>query len=312
MDWIELIIHTTTRGSDPVSSILMDLGASGTMVEDRADLPDPDKPNGIWEIMDPRIIDAMPEDVQVHAWFAPDHDFSARMASLSTRLALLRSDHSDYGTLRLDSRTTPDENWAELWKTFFHPTRAGKHLVVCPTWESFSPEKGDHIIRMDPGMAFGSGSHETTLMCLSLLEKEIHGGEKVIDVGTGSGILAIGAALSGAGHVLAIDIDPDAVRVARENVKMNHVEKLVSVQQGNLLDRVDECCDICAANIIAEVICSFAAPLLSHIRPGGSFICSGIIEEKENMVRTALSDAGYEIREVKHRGECVAFLAGRP
>ena len=184
--------------------------------------------------------------------------------------------------------------------------------MIRPTWETFDPLPGDHVIEMDPGMAFGSGYHETTAMCLALLEKTVSGGWKVIDVGTGSGILAIGAAMLGAGEVLAIDIDPDAVRVAGENARANGVADRITVRQGNLLDHVDETCDICVANIIAQVICSFAAPLAAHIVPGGWFICSGIIAEREEDVRNALLNAGYLIREVCHRGEWVAFLAARP
>ena len=130
-------------------------------------------------------------------------------------------------------------------------------------------------------------------------------------MGTGSGILAIGAAMLDA-EVLAIDIDPDAVRVAAENAAINRVSDRIRVAEGNLLDHVEEQCDICVANIIAQVICSFAAPLKAHIVPGGLFICSGIIAEREEDVRSALLAAGYEILETVHRGEWVAFLARRP
>ena len=160
-------------------------------------------------------------------------------------------------------------------------------------------------------MAFGSGTHETTSMCLSLLEDVIEGGESVIDVGTGSGILAIGAALFGAGNVLAIDIDPDAVRVADENVKHNRVNGIVAVRQGNLLDHVDTVCDICVANIISDVIIAFAAPLKEHIKPGGLFICSGIVSSRAEEVRKALESAPYEILRHEKKGEWTAFLARR-
>jgi ribosomal protein L11 methyltransferase len=181
--------------------------------------------------------------------------------------------------------------------------------VIKPTWEPYSPEENDLIIEIDPGMAFGSGTHETTGMCLSLLEDNIHGGEDVIDVGTGSGILAIGAALLGAGHVLAVDIDPDAVKVAQENVDHNHVRQIVCVQQGNLLDRVTDVCDICVANIISDVIISFASPLMNHIRPGGLFICSGIVSQRSDEVALALKTAGYDILQKVTKGEWTAFLS---
>lgn len=312
MTWIELIIHTTTQGADDVSALLMELGSSGTMTEDRADIPDPSKPHGIWEIIDPAMLDKMPEDVLVHSWFPADDQFPWLKSQLESRLDALRGDQPRMGTLRIEVKTVPDENWAETWKESFHVLRAGQHLLICPSWEKAEPLDGDHIIEMDPGMAFGSGSHDTTLLCLALLEKAIHGGERVIDIGTGSGILAIGAALSGASRVLAIDIDPDAVRVARDNIERNGVSDRVTVQQGNLLDRVGETCDICVANIIADVIRDLAAPLKSHIRSGGEFICSGIILSREEEVREVLLEAGYEILEVLRTEEWTAFRSRRP
>jgi ribosomal protein L11 methyltransferase len=311
MDWIELVIHTTTEGSDEVSSVLMDSGASGTMIEDRADIPDPSKPHGIWEIIDPKLLDSMPEDVLVHAWFEPDQTFPQLLEKITSSLSLLCADGSRFGSLRLETRSVNDETWKDVWKKYYKPFYAGKHLVIKPTWEDFSPKPDDKIIEIDPGMAFGSGTHETTSMCLSLLEEVITGSESVIDVGTGSGILAIGAALFGAGNVLAVDIDPDAVRVAAENVKNNHVDDIVSVRQGNLLDHVDAVCDICVANIISDVIIAFAAPLKDHIRPDGLFICSGIVSSRADEVRKALEDAGYEILRRVDKGEWTAFLSRR-
>ena len=147
------------------------------------------------------------------------------------------------------------------------PFRAGKSLVVKPTWEPYEAQAGDRIIEIDAGMAFGSGTHETTSMCLDFLEDYLTPGARVIDVGTGSGILAIGAALLGAREVLAIDIDPVAVKVAAENVAHNGLEGCITCVQGNLLDQRAEHCDLCVANIIADVICGFAAPLKDHITP---------------------------------------------
>lgn len=311
MNWIELIVHTTTAGADWVSDLLMELGASGTMIEDRADIPDPSKPHGIWEIIDPKLLESMPEDVLVHAWFAPDEKFPEILRCLKERLDAMREEQPLFGALLADTRTVSEDAWAEVWKKYYKPFYAGNHLVVKPTWEAFDPAPGDRIIEIDPGMAFGSGTHETTGMCISLLEEVIRGGEHVIDVGTGSGILAIAAALLGAGRVLAIDIDPDAVRVASENVAHNHVEQVVSVQEGDLLKKVDETCKICVANIISDIIISFAAPLKEHIEHGGLFICSGVVRERTEEVRDALLKAGYEILKTEHRGEWTAFLCRR-
>lgn len=311
MKWIELIVHTNTAGSDRVSSLLVDAGATGTMIEDRADIPDPAKPHGYWEIIDPKMIDAMPEDVLVHAWFTASPDFELQLDRLRSGLSALASADEPFGSLRLETRTVDDQAWENVWKETFHPFYASEHIVIKPTWESFEAGPEDKIIEIDPGMAFGSGTHETTSMCLGLLEEAVRGGEEVIDVGTGSGILAIGAALLGASRVLAVDIDPDAVRVAEENVKHNRLSHLVSVRQGNLLDRVDALCDICVANIISEVIVTFVAPLKNHIRPGGIFICSGIVSALGPRVSAALLDAGYEILKQVNKGEWTAFISRR-
>lgn len=311
MEWIELIVHTTTAGSDQISEILMDCGASGTMIEDKSDIPDPDKPHGIWEIIDPKLLENMPEDVLVHAWYEENEKLPSLIDAIRGRLSEFSGTHPEPGTLQLETRSVDDRSWTDVWKKYFKPFYAGEHLVVKPTWEPFDPKPDDLVIEIDPGMAFGSGTHETTGMCLALLEEMISGGEEIIDVGTGSGILAIGAALLGASHVLAIDIDPDAVRVAAENVAKNHVEQIVSVQEGNLLDRVSAVCDICVANIISDVIIAFAAPLMNHIRPGGLFICSGIVSVRSDEVENALRDAGYEILRKVTRGEWTAFLSRR-
>ena len=313
MDWIELTVHTTTQGAEVVSDALMLSGATGTMVEDRADIPDPDKPNGYWEIIDPKLIDSLPEDVQVHAWFEPDATFQERLQALRSQLDMNRrlAPEVDLGTLAIDTVNVKDEDWSEVWKQFYKPFRAGRSLVVKPTWEPYDAKPGDRVIEIDPGMAFGSGTHETTGMCLELLEEAVHGGERVIDVGTGSGILAIGAALLGAKDVLAIDIDPTAVKVARENVAHNHLEQTVTTVEGNLLEKVDAQCEVCVANIIADVICMFAAPLNDHIIPGGLFICSGIIKEREQDVTGALLAAGYTILDIRRKGEWVAMISRR-
>ncbi len=312
MDWIELIVHTTSAGSDAVSALMVEGGATGTMTEDRADIPDPSQPHGIWEIIDPRLLENMPEDVLVHGWFSASGPEDPLFAQIREQLEGLKGRYPAYGTMRMEFCSVPDENWAEDWKRFYHPLRAGRHLVIRPSWEDFAPLPGDHVITLDPGMAFGSGYHDTTVLCLELLEDALRTGERVIDVGTGSGILAIGAAMLGAGDVLAVDIDPDAVRVARENAEINGVADRIRIQEGDLLEKVEETCDICVANIIADIVLKLAGPLKKHIRPGGLFICSGIILERRDEIRSALTEAGYTIEAERVTEEWAAFSARRP
>lgn len=313
MDWLEITIHTTTAGADIVSEKLIMEGATGTMVEDRADIPDPTKPNGIWEIIDPKLIDSMPEDVLVHAWFEPDEKLADHLNALQGQMAELKQLLPDFdlGSLQLDTVNVHDQDWSEVWKRFYKPFRAGRRLVVKPTWELYDAQPNDLVIEIDPGMAFGSGTHETTGMCMELLEDAMKPGDRVMDVGTGSGILAIGAAMLGATDVLAVDIDPSAVKVARENIEHNGLQDRIKAVEGNLLEGIDGQCELCVANIIADVICMFAQPLNAHIVPGGLFICSGIIKEREQDVVDALTAADYTILEIRRKGEWVAMLSRR-
>ena len=313
MDWIELTIHTTTAGADIVSEALMAEGATGTMVEDRADIPDPDKPNGYWEIIDPNLIASMPEDVLVHAWFTPDSSFADRMQALRSRCDELH--HMDLGldlgTLEISTLNVRDEDWAEVWKKFYKPFKAGRSLVVKPTWEHYDPQPGDRIIEIDPGMAFGTGTHETTFMCMEQLEKYVTPGCRAIDVGCGSGILGLAAAKLGAADVLAIDLDELAVKVAAENTEKNGLSNVVRVAHGDLLEKREEKADVIVANIIADVICYLCGPVKKHLLEGGTFICSGIIKEREQDVVNALTAADYTILETKRKGEWVAMLSRR-
>ena len=189
----------------------------------------------------------------------------------------------------------------------YKPFRIGSHLVVKPTWEKYVSQPGDLVIELDPGMAFGTGTHETTNMCMQLLERCLKPGLRVMDVGTGSGILAIAAAKLGAQNVLAIDIDPDAVKVAKENVELNHVTKQVRVVVGDLCKSEAMPCEVAVANIVADAICMLAGPMTRHLVKGGLLICSGIIREREADVQKAAKEAGYRQVDRIEKGEWVAL-----
>lgn len=307
MDWIEISITTNTQGADIVSEALMRTGAKGTQIIDRADVPDPTKPSGYWELIDPKLIEDMPEEVIVKAWFQDLEQLAPLQETIAQLPALAGF---DLGGLAISSNEVLEKDWAEYWKRFYKPFRIASRLVVRPTWEVYEKQADDVVIDLDPGLAFGTGTHETTALCAELIEQYYAGGT-VLDVGTGSGILAIAAALLGAEDVLAIDIDPLAVRTAQENVDMNALGNRVSVRQGDLLEGAKGPYDFVVANILADVIIMLSDPLRQVLKQGAIFVCSGIIRDREGDVREALIRWGYEIFDTRHRGEWVAFAARR-
>ena len=204
--------------------------------------------------------------------------------------------------IELEQAAVREEDWANNWKQYYHSFAASQRIFIYPIWEQ--PDLSYPInIGLDPGMAFGSGTHETTELCLRALEKYCKTGDHVLDVGTGSGILAIAAAKLGAAEVLAIDLDENAVKVATENVEYNGVDHRVWVSHGNLTDGVGETYDIVVANILADVICLLAKDVKKFLNPQGIFITSGIIADKADMVRRALTEAGLTVTETTEKGE---------
>ena len=309
--YIEVTVSTTTAASESVSALLMDLGAAGTQILDRADLPDVDHPLHEWELMDQSVIDAMPEDVQVKAWY-PEEEAPVIAEKLTARLAALReTSAADPGTLKVTLAKAENTDWAENWKKYYHAFRAGKRLVIKPTWETWDRQEGDLVVEMDPGMAFGTGTHETTALCVEMIEAYYRGGS-FLDVGTGSGILAICACLLGADSVTAVDIDPDAVQTARENAAHNGLEDRIDVREGDLLQGLDQRYDFAVANILAPIVCVLCGPLYRQMTPGARFVCSGILAEQEDTVRDALEKSGWRILEVRRKKDWVAFASDRP
>lgn len=301
MDWFELSVHTTGQAQDIVGELLMEKGATGTQIFDRADIPDPSQPGVYWELYDQKLLDDMPKDVVVKAWFdaRDDEQKRALLSEIAQGLSAIG------GTL--ESQTVMDGDWAQSWKKYYKPFKIGEKLIVKPSWEAYDAEPGDIIIKLDPGMAFGSGTHETTYMCMELAQEYMQTGMRVMDVGTGSGILAIAAAKLGAKDVLAIDIDPDAVKVAKENIEENGVSAQVRAVVGDLVKSEAMPCELAMANIVANAICMLAEPMTRHLVKGGVLICSGIIKEREQDVMEAVNKAGYTVLKRLTKGEWVAL-----
>lgn len=246
--------------------------------------------------------------ITVSTYLACDGTEEERRRQIEEALWHLRQLHS-FSEPRL--RVLAEEDWANAWKAHYHPFRIGRRLVIAPSWEPVTPGPDDLLIVLDPGMAFGTGLHPSTRLCLLLLEDHLRPGDKVLDLGTGSGILAIAAAKLGASFVLARDIDPVAVEAARENVARNDVAAVVQVEEGSLPERADGF-DLALVNILAEVIVRLLGEGLADVvRPGGSLILSGIIASKADEVHAALAARGFTHIQRRDEGEWIALLATR-
>lgn len=315
MDWIQLTVVTTTEGSELVSEALMEAGSAGTMIVDKNDVFANQRPEGMWDIIGDEIAEKMGEDVKVTGYYAMDMNAVDCVADARARIAELKRNEAEYGidfgSMECFMENVDEEDWANNWKKDFKPFRLGEHMVVKPGWEDVEVQPGDHIIEIDPGMAFGTGTHETTGMCVAMIEEHVKPGMSVIDIGTGTGILAIAAAHMGADPILATDLDHVAVRVAKENVEINGFADKIRVLQGDLLECVNETADIILTNIIADVLMFFAEPVRKHINKGGKFICSGISKEKRQGVIDVLNNAGYHILEIRDKGDWTAIVADR-
>lgn len=311
MDWLEVTVRTNTAGADMISELLISAGAKGTSIEDRFDAFSEPTDATQWDLIDPSVIEKMDEDTLVHAYFPAETTSRETIESLRARLAALTPEWLgfDAGKRELEIANVREEDWAENWKKYYKPFRVGRHLVVRPVWEKYEPQAGDKIISIDPGMAFGNGTHETTSMCLGLVEDYIKPGYEVLDVGTGSGILAIASVLMGAQSALGVDLDPVAVRVANENIERNGLSDRVHAQVGDLVKGIDTQADVVFANIIADAVIMLSRAVCAHMKPGGVFICSGIILEREQDVLDALSEAGFTVDRIEHRGEWSAIAA---
>lgn len=309
MDWMKITVLTTTIAADIVSEMLISCGSAGTMIEDKNDVQLNQRPEGQWDIIDEEIARRIGDDVKVSGFYPMDERANDTLAAVREKARQLPeiAPDVDLGKLEVLVSGVDDEDWAENWKKDYKTFRLGRHIVIRPDWEEYTPEEGDKVITIDPGMAFGTGTHETTGMCVGLVEENIRPGMTAMDIGTGTGILAITAAHMGAKSVLASDIDPMAVRVATENVAINGFSDVITCKCGDLLEIATEKVDVVIANIIADVIIAIAAPVRAFVKEGGVFICSGIARERENATINALKAAGYGRLDIRHNGEWTAI-----
>ncbi|OCS88518.1 50S ribosomal protein L11 methyltransferase [Caryophanon tenue] len=312
MKWTEVSIHTTNEAVEAVSNILHEAGASGVVIEDSVDF-DKERADQFGEIYALKQEDFPTDGVIVKAYLPESSFIAETVEGIRLSIETLKDFNIDIGHNVVTMCEVNEEDWATAWKQYYHPVKISKRFTVVPTWEDYQPVATDElIIELDPGMAFGTGTHPTTVMCLQALEKVVQSEQTVVDVGTGSGVLSIGAALLGAKAVHALDLDEVAVRSARENIALNKVDHIVEVFHGNLLDTVKEPADVVVANILAEIIMTFTDDAYSIVKDGGVFVTSGIIGAKRDAVKAALQASGFTIEEVLEMEDWVAIIARKP
>lgn len=305
MQWIEVNVAVTHEAVEAVADVMTSVGAMGVAIED-PQLINELRNSGTWELCD------IPEQenteiVTVSAYYADDEKLQGRLAAIEDELTLIEERIGKYRFGNTRFRTVNEQDWANEWKQYFHVTHVGKSLVIKPSWEEYVPAEGEHVIEIDPGMAFGTGTHHTTNMCMERLEKVLPAEATVFDVGTGSGILAIAAALLGAKEVKAVDIDGVAVRVARENVAENHLSDKIEVKEGDLLHGTEGKADVIIANIIADIIIMLLKDIPVKLNDDGIFLASGIIEERVADIEAEANANGLEVVNIDHRGGWVVM-----
>ena len=284
MRWAEIRVETTAQAQDAVANLMMENGCGGTAIQ--GDAP-----------------------VIVSCYLPVDDQLEQRLLRMESGIKDLPKFGITIGSGDITITYAEEQDWAEAWKQFFQTIRVGERIVIKPVWEKFEAEQSDIIIEIDPGMAFGTGTHATTQLCLRALEKYIKPRQVLVDFGTGSGILAIAAAKLEASLVIAFDCDDVAVRAARSNIQLNDMEERIEVHRAESPAFVNIEADLVTANIITETITAHAEMIAGILKLGGSLIASGITTAKALEVEQALRNAGFDIAETLSEGEWVAIIA---
>lgn len=317
MRWHEITIHTTEEAVEMISNFLHELGAGGVSIEESGTLnKQRDTSLGQWYELP---LNDIPEgQAVIKGYFAELTDIEPLVSELDASVQGLTEFGIDIGRAFIETREVDEEDWANSWKQYFKPLRISERITIKPTWENYEPEEGELIVELDPGMAFGTGTHPTTSLCLKVLEQVIQEGDDVIDVGTGSGVLAIAAAKLGARHVLALDLDPVAVSSAMENTRLNGLESTITVRESDLLKVLRDKetptgitlpAKVVIANILAEIIVLFIDDVYQVLEPNGIYVVSGIYKNKEDVIDEALAKAGFVVERKERDQDWIAFVA---
>lgn len=306
-DWMEVSIVTTSVAIEAVSGILYNVGVNGISIEDPEDIEFKKKHHGDWDYLDNSLLKIKKYAV-VRAYFEDNQDLPKKIDYIRKSVYSLPKFGIDKGIGKVTIKRINEKNWENNWKKYYKPTKVGNKIVIVPIWENYKAQGDDAIIKLDPGMAFGTGTHETTKMCIRYLEKYIKNESTVFDIGTGSGILSIVSSKLGAKHVVGVDLDMIAVESARKNVSYNNISN-IDILHGNLMNVISGKADIIVANIIADIIIQLSGQVRNFLKKDGLFISSGIIQEREREVIDKLEKCNFNIEDINKDGEWFCIVA---
>lgn len=306
--WFEVKVVTISEAVEPISGIFYSLDVKGVSIEDANDMKIKEENKLCWDIADVNIFEFGEDAAVVRGYFNESEDMNETIKYIEEKIEDLKSIGIDVGKGLVTTKNVYQEEWATSWKKYYKPLRIGNKILIKPIWEEAEAKEGDIVVELDPGMAFGTGTHETTSMCVELLEKYLKENHTVFDIGTGSGILSIVSSKLGAKNVVGVDLDKVAVESAKENVAFNKIEN-VEILHGDLVDVIEGKADIVVANIIAEVIVYLTSIIKPFVKENGYFITSGIIKDRKQDVLDALNKDGFEVIEITEKGEWVAIAA---
>ncbi|MBR6102802.1 MAG: 50S ribosomal protein L11 methyltransferase [Ruminococcus sp.] len=316
MNWIEIDIYTTTEGIEPLTGSLLGMGINGFVIKDPADFDEFLNDKTInWDYIDDDLMGLKDGETTVTVYLPENGQGLEYLEGVKLELKALKQRDTDnrFGRLEYELKNVKEEDWANNWKQYFKPLTVGEKLLIKPSWESVDPDEKRKILEIDPASSFGTGQHNTTQLCLELIEKHLKKGDTLLDLGCGSGILSIAAILLGASTIKAVDIDDNSVRIARENAEKNHISSdIYSAYCGNIIDdrnlvrQLGTGYQVVCANIVADVLIAMSGKFKGFLAPGGTLIVSGIIDSRKDEVLDVIASLGFELLEIREKEDWVA------